>query len=111
MAESEDAQVTESVGTAITLEASADRLTPVEQLQQALELAREKREPLRLRVACQVYDLPSRTYGNVRDAIWRLTVPAETSAEAVKGMIDAVQLALETLAAVGAEELEGRLRG
>lgn len=97
----------------ISVTSPADRLTAHEQIEQVLERARVKGEPLRIRLPFSLYDqADSRTYVGVRDAAWNLALPSEhTTPETVEKLIDTIGQCIVAIAKEGCDTIVARLVG
>jgi hypothetical protein len=100
-------------GPQITITSKQDRPSPREQIDQILERARDKKEPLRIRLPFSLYDYSdSRGYVQVSEAAWNLQLPAEeTDSEMVMRLIETIGKCIVAIAAHGSEAVEEQLRG
>jgi len=62
----------------IIVTSGADRLSQREQIQQVLQRAQQRNEPLRIRIPFTLYDhAATRSYVFPRDATWNLQIPQQ----------------------------------
>lgn len=107
------AEVMDTDNTQISVSASTDRLTRREQIEQVLERARSKKEPIRVRIPFQLYDYDTtRGYLNVRDASWNLTLPIlQATPDTVEDLIAVIDKFVRALGELGARGTAERLEG
>lgn len=96
-----------------TVVAGIDRLSRREQVEQVLARARERREPLRVRLPMTLYDhADSRSYVFLRNATWNVQLPSETaSPEMVEDLITAIGTCLSAIGQHGSQAVAETLRG
>lgn len=97
----------------ISVSSSADRLSQREQIDQVLARAREKKEPVRVRLPLTLYDHDTtRGYVFLRDATWNLQLPSETlTPETVEQLIQTIGKCIVAIAQHGSDEVQEALRG
>lgn len=95
----------------ISVTSSADRLSQREQIEQVLVRAREKKEPIRVRLPFSLYDYDtSRGYMFVRDATWNLQLPIDqTDADTIQRLIETLGKCIVAIATEGSEAVIQKL--
>lgn len=95
----------------ISVTSSADRLTQREQIMEVLQRAKEKGEPVRIRLPFSLYDYDTtRTYIPIRDAAWNLQLPtAQTTPEMIEQLIVTIGKCLVAIAQEGSEKVIEKL--
>lgn len=90
-----------------------DRATRQEQIDEIVTRARSRGEPLRIRIPFSLYDYgPTRSYVNLRDASWNLTLTLDTTTpETIDEMIQTLGECVNAIGRVGMEEVRKRLEG
>lgn len=98
---------------AITVTSGADRLSQREQIDQVLARAREKKEPVRVRLPFTLYDHDTtRGYVFVRDATWNIQLPSEhLTADTIEQLIQTIGKCIVAIAQHGSDEVHEALRG
>lgn len=92
----------------ISVTSSADKLPQREQIEQLLQRAKDKAEPLRIRVPLTLYD--SKNYVFLRDAAWNLQLPAEqVSVEQIEQLIGAIGTCITAIARDGSAAVVEKL--
>lgn len=88
-----------------------DRLSQREQIEAVLKRAREKKEPVRVRLPFTLYDQDtSRGYTFIRDAAWNLQLPTDqTTPETIERLIFTLGQCVTAIAREGTEEVLKRL--
>lgn len=83
-----------------------DRLSQRAQIETVLERARMKEEPLRVRIPLTLYEYDAgRNYITLRDAIWNLQLPSETTTpEDVERVVEAMGVFIRCLGEDGVDE-------
>lgn len=95
----------------IQVASGLDRPTQREQIDDIIARAREKGEPVRIRLPLSLYNYStSRGYIELRDASWNLQLPSETlNPESVEQLIYAIHVFVRTLGDIGAAATVARL--
>lgn len=90
----------------ISLVSRAEKPSQRDQLEEVIRRARDRQEPIRLRLPLHFYDTEQgRGYTAVRDAAWNITLPSETtSPEAVERFIYTISRCLAALSELGTEQ-------
>lgn len=90
--------------------AEPDPRTRRDQIEAVIALAREKGEPIRVRLPLTLYGTPQRGYIALKDAAWNLQLPTEqTTPEAIERLIHTIGKCLVAIAQDGSEEVLRRL--
>lgn len=89
-----------------------DKPTQREQIDEIIARAREKGEPVRIRLPVALYNYKeSRGYVELREASWNLQLPSDTATpESVGTIIQAIDVFIRTLSEVGAAAVMERLQ-
>jgi hypothetical protein len=87
------------------------RVTRTEQITEILARAREKDEPVRVRIPFGLYEYSqNRNYLFLRDTAWNLTLPTDqTTPETVEALIDAVGTCIAAIAGKGSARVLAKL--
>lgn len=92
---------------------SGERLSQRAQIEQVLELARAKGEPLRVRLPFTLYDQDnsSRGYVALRDATWNLALPsADLTPEVIEELIATIGVCITAVATRGSARVRALLQ-
>lgn len=95
----------------ISVTSSTDRLTQREQIEQVIARAREKQEPVRIRLPFSMYDYTAaRGYEFLRDATWNLQLPCDqTTPETIEQLIETLGKCIVAIASEGSETVMAKL--
>lgn len=97
----------------MTVVGSAARPTQRSQIELVIARAKERGEPLRIRLPLSLYDhTDSRSYIFLRDAAWNLSLPVEqATAETIEELIATIGSCLVAVARHGGEKVRVALDG
>ena len=95
----------------ISLISGADKLTQRQQIEEVLDRAKAKQEPVRVRLPFSLYDqADTRGYVFVRDAVWNLQLPSEqTSPETIEKLIHTIGQCIVAIASEGSDAVIAKL--
>ena len=98
---------------AISVTSGADRIPQREQIEQVLSRAREKGEPVRVRLPFTLYDQDvTRGYVFLRDATWNLQLSSDQiTPETIEQLIQTIGQCIVAIAQHGSEQVHKALRG
>jgi len=87
------------------------RTTAREQIEQAIQVARTRKQPLRVRIPFGLYNYgAARGYTFVRDAAWNLTLPSEiTEAAHIESYIQAIGRCIVAITEEGVDAVLDKL--
>ena len=98
---------------AISVSSGSDRIPQREQIEQVLTRAREKGEPVRVRLPFTLYDQDvTRGYVFLRDATWNLQLRSDQiTPETIEQLIQTIGKCIVAIAQHGSDEVSEALRG
>ena len=94
-----------------TVTSGTDRLSQREQIELVVARARERQEPIRVRLPFTLYEYSTeRAYTFVRDAVWNIQLPVtQTTPETIEKLIDTIGRCIVAIAQEGSDEIMRRL--
>lgn len=94
----------------ILVEAGSERPSSEQQIELALQQAQAKQDPVRARLGFQMYFPEKGAYYQIRDATWKITLPADVEQQVIEGIVAAIGVCLSAIARDGAEAIVEKVR-